>query len=154
VLDADDLGDVREGRPEIPHNGGSELDRALLQPDVGPLGIAHQPVRAGEYPGLHPTVTQHIERAPRHLGWQNKGGDDGKIRPRDHSAIEAADRCRDFKRFEQHAQAAGRPAADNGENDSAGVEFRHRGLGTWGQSLVLGHQCAIHIGDDSGDVRR
>ena len=68
--------------------------------------MAHQPVLPAENPDLHPARIKHVDRTPSDLRRQEMLGDDRKIGRRDHAAIEAADRRRDSKGLEQHAQAA------------------------------------------------
>jgi hypothetical protein len=51
----------------------------------------------------------------------------------------------DSEALDQHAQAAGRPAADNRKMNSACAQFCHGRLGARGQHLVISDQRAVDI---------
>ena len=75
-----------------------------------------------------------------------------QLRIDDRAAVEGADRKRDLQRLDQKSHADGRPAGGDGEADAGCMQPPHRGLGAFGQGLVLGQQGAVDIGDDEGDA--
>ena len=97
LADTDDLGGGIEGSAEILDDCRREPDRALLERDIRPVGIAHQPVLAAEDPDLYPAGIKRVDRAPSHLRRQQMFGDHRKIWRRYDPAIEAAHRRRDLR---------------------------------------------------------
>ncbi len=88
--DADDLGSGVEEGSEILHQCRSEPHRALLEPDIRTVGVAHQPVLPVENPDLDPPRIEHFNRTTRELRRQKMLGDHRKIGSRYHPAIETA----------------------------------------------------------------
>ena len=73
--DPDDLGGGIKRRPEIVDDRWPEAHRPFFQPDIGPIGVAHQPVLTAEYPDLDPSRVEQVDdRIERRLapadGWK------------------------------------------------------------------------------------
>ena len=59
---------------------------------------------------------------------------------------------RQRERLDQHAHAAGRSPAGDGEGDAGLIQLPHSRLRRLGQHLVLGDQRTIHVGQKQTNV--
>ena len=78
--------------------------------------------------------------------------DDGKVWMDEHAAVEAGDGALQIEGLDQHAHAAWRPAAGDGEENAGAAQFTDHFLRRLGRHLVLGDQRAIHVREQKSDV--
>ena len=78
--------------------------------------------------------------------------DHGEVGIDEHAAVEAGDGALQSERLDQHAHAARRPAAGDGERNAGVVQLPDRRLRRLGQHLVLGDQRAVHVRQQKADV--
>ena len=151
IADADDLHHVGENSVEGGYHFRLGLDRRLFAGDARRLTGTHVPVGRSVDPHVQPVrldgfddCRDDVVRDPAHVEHRQVG-------EHDHPAVEGRHRHRQSERLDQHPQAAWRPAAADGEHDSALSQLLHGLNSQLGQHLVLRDQRAVDISQYRGD---
>ena len=114
--------------------------------------VTDQPLLLGVDPGVQPLVEDQLHGLLGRRGIERVALDDREIGIDEHAAVEAGDGALQRERLDQHAHAARRPAAGDGEHDAGIVQRTRRRLRRLGQHLVLGDQRAVHVRQQKADV--
>src|SRR5262245_48717818 len=124
------------------------LDRELLEADIFAVRIACQPLVAGEQPDVDAELFEQVDRTPGDIGRQEVLLDRLQLRVDDRAAVERAKRQRQRQRLDQEIHADGGAAGHDGEADTRRAQPADRSPGCVGQTLVLGDQRAVDVGND------
>jgi hypothetical protein len=155
VGDADDLhrmGQVCVG--ELGHDLGLELHRPSLTLDMGRGRITDQPVFFRIDPDVEAPIEQQRHGLSGGRGIEQMAFDHRQVGVDEDSAVEAGDWLGQGQGLDQHAHAAGRAAAGDGQGYAGLNQRRRRGHRGRRQHLVLGDQGAVHVGQQKADIAR
>src|SRR5580700_36689 len=148
VADADYLCDFIHQSLELVGDDGLKLHGPLFARDVRRFDIAHEPRRVRVDPDIEFVVEDLANDLLYNVGRQNVLRQDGfEIRLNDYTAVECRDRLVELQRFDQHGHPLRRAPAGDGELDTGLAQFEDRLNRALGENFVVGHQCAIHVGD-------
>ena len=149
---ADDLAGARHEGRKIIGERRIEFDGIAFVRHVFAVVAANDPLLVGEQPDVDAEFVQHLDAAPGCSGRDQMLLDRLQLRIDDRTAVERPDRKRDAERLDQKPHADRRPAAGDGKTDAGIVQPLHRALRAIGQTLVVGHQGAVDVGDHQRDA--
>ena len=133
IANSDDLGCRRRPRREVRDDDGIEPYSPLLQIDMRPVRIANAPVLPGEHPRIRAGTFDRRDSLGDDIRRDEMTCNDRQIWSDDDPAVEARDKCRDAKAFDNHLHSAHRAAANDRKGNSRIAQFHDRSDRSIGQ---------------------